>query len=150
MFASRFFRPLALRFTLALLLACLGCSAASQPTPAAPRAIAFIDAAVQDPHTLLAALPADMETILLRADEDGLRQIAAHLATRQNIPAVHVFSHGAPGKLQLGDRWLDQAALATHTTELATIRRALAPEAYLHLYGYNVASTPNFAQQGSF
>ena len=102
--------------------------------------ILFIDAAVTDAATLLASVDPSIEVVQLSANEDGLAQIARALDGRTDIGALHIVSHGAPGALVLGGVQIDQAALATHGAELATIRAALGDDADLLLYGCDVAA----------
>jgi VCBS repeat-containing protein len=108
-------------------------------TTATPTQILFIDPAVSDIDMLLAAVDPATEIVRLSADRDGLVQIAEALDGRSDVGAVHIVSHGAPGALMLGSGTVDEASLADHATELATIREALAEGADLLLYGCNVA-----------
>lgn len=102
--------------------------------------ILFIDAAVTDVAALLASVDSSIEVVQLSAGEDGLAQIARALDGRSDIGALHIISHGAPGALVLGGVTIDEAALATHGAELATIRAALGEGADLLLYGCDVAA----------
>lgn len=102
--------------------------------------ILFIDAAVTDVATLLASVDPSIEVVQLSANEDGLAQIARALDGRTDIGALHIVSHGAPGALVLGGVTIDEAALASHGAELATIRAALGDDADLLLYGCDVAA----------
>ena len=67
-----------------------------------PTALVFIDSALPDLATLQAGLPHGLEVHLLDPHRDGLQQIAATLENRQGIAALHLITHGAPGKLFLG------------------------------------------------
>ncbi len=102
--------------------------------------IVFIDTAIADYQALVDGIRAGVEVILIDGASDGLAQIAAALAGRAGIEAVHLFSHGAPGVLQLGATLLDDAGLAGRGAELAVLREALAPGADLLLYGCDVAA----------
>ncbi len=101
--------------------------------------IAFIDTTVADYRTLMAGMRPGMEVILIDGAADGLAQIAAALQGRSGIDAVHLFTHGAPGMLQLGSSLVTQASLAGHAADMATVRAALADGADLLLYGCDVA-----------
>lgn len=102
--------------------------------------ILFVDAAVRDADLLLSGIDPAIEVVRLSSTEDGLTQIARALDGRSGIESLHIMSHGAPGVLTLGNATIDDAALAGHGMELATIRAALAENADLMLYGCNVAA----------
>lgn len=102
--------------------------------------IAFIDTSIAGYQTLLDGLREGVEAVLIDGAQGGLAQIAAALAGRSGIEAVHVFTHGAPGVLQLGATRLDEAGLADHEADLAVLRSALADGADLLLYGCDVAA----------
>ena len=61
--------------------------------------ILFIDAAVTDISSILASVDPSIEVVLLSADSSGLEQIAAALAGRTGVDAVHIISHGGSGYL---------------------------------------------------
>lgn len=103
------------------------------------QSIAFIDTRVADYQTLIAGLPAGIEVILIDGG-DGLQAMAAALAGRSNLDAIHVFSHGSAGALQLGDTTLSSANLDTYAPLLAQIGQHLTPQGDLLLYGCNVGA----------
>ncbi|WP_153110542.1 DUF4347 domain-containing protein [Propionivibrio limicola] len=101
--------------------------------------IVFIESNVADYATLIAGLDPALEVHVLDAEGDGLAQMAAVLAGRSGIDAIHLISHGAQGSLQLGALTLDETTLQSHSTELAAIGQSLSEEGDLLLYGCNVA-----------
>ncbi|MBF0158153.1 MAG: DUF4347 domain-containing protein [Magnetococcales bacterium] len=103
-------------------------------------AVAVIDTALTDYQSLVASLPPELEIILLDPHQDGLSQLASALTGRSGIDAIHLFSHGAPGSLQLGSTTLTTANLARYATALSTIGSSLTPDGDLLLYGCNVAA----------
>ncbi len=102
--------------------------------------IAFIDTSIAAYRALMEGMREGVEVMLIDAAHDGLAQIAAALAGRGGIDAIHVFAHGAPGVLQLGATRLDEAVLADRAADLAVLRGALADDADLLLYGCDVAA----------
>ena len=100
--------------------------------------IAFVDTRVADYQTLLNGLGADTEVILIDGG-NGLQQMADALAGRSGVDAIHVFSHGSVGALQLGDTLLNSDTLNTYAPLLAQIGQSLTAEGDLLLYGCNVA-----------
>jgi hypothetical protein len=105
---------------------------------AAPRAIVFIDGTVPDIETLLAGLAPGIEAVMLDPTRDGLAQMAAHLAGRTDLEAVHVVSHGRPGALSLGTATLSAESLAARADDLAALGAALGEDGDLRLYGCDV------------
>jgi uncharacterized delta-60 repeat protein len=105
----------------------------------ATHTVAFVDATLPDWEVLAAELPTDVEVILLNAAQDGVLQIAAALADRDDLDAIHVLSHGRRGALQLGNAVLDEDSLPRYQSALQTIGAALSDEGDLLLYGCNVA-----------
>ena len=102
--------------------------------------IVFIDSRVADPDTLLSGLPADVEVVRLDAAEDGVLQIADHLAGRSDVDAVHVISHGAEGTVYLGTGTLSGDTLDSYGEALATIGDALSADGDLLLYGCDIGA----------
>ena len=104
--------------------------------------ILFIESDVADYQQLAAGAGPDLEVVLLDAREDGLHQMADALAGRNDISAIHLISHGAPGALALGSLTLDRWALQKRGAELARISKALRDDAELLLYGCEVGQGP--------
>ncbi|MCI4662523.1 MAG: DUF4347 domain-containing protein, partial [Neomegalonema sp.] len=98
--------------------------------------IVFVDPSVPDLETLLADLDENAQVIYLDPDRDGVEQIAEHLENRVEIDAVHIVSHGDPGRLQLGSATLDLASIqGDHADELSTIGAALSEGGDILIYG---------------
>ncbi|MEO5344028.1 MAG: DUF4347 domain-containing protein, partial [Gammaproteobacteria bacterium SHHR-1] len=103
--------------------------------------IAVIDTQVQDYQVLeQAAREAGLDVILLSGQGDGVAELAAALAGRSGIEALHIFSHGSNGRIILGGASLNNATLDAYGDELAVIRQALSEEGDILLYGCNVAA----------
>ena len=101
--------------------------------------ITFIESNVADLPTLLKGL-AGGEVHVLDAGRDGLQQIAAILAGREGIDALHVVSHGATAAVNFGALKLDGGNLDAHRAELDTIGRAMADGGDILLYGCEVGA----------
>jgi len=102
--------------------------------------IAFIDETLPDLRTLLRGLPAGTETHLLSPHRPGLEQIADALGHHHGIQALHLFTHGAPGKLFLGSTVLDRQRLTDSAEAIESIVQAMAPAGELLIYGCEVAA----------
>ena len=109
------------------------------PAAETPHEIIFVDARVQDLHAFLAGRTT--EVIMLDPSRDGVEQMAAALAGRTGIDAIHILSHGDAGQLYLGDSTLDAHSISgEHADELATIKTALSNNADILIYGCDVAA----------
>lgn len=98
--------------------------------------IYFVDAAVQDPAALFAAIPVGAEIVLLDASQDGVEQIASVLDGRNDVDAIHILAHGEEGRLVLGDTVLNaESILGEHSDDLASIGQALSSTGDILIYG---------------
>ncbi|MCB1914612.1 MAG: DUF4347 domain-containing protein, partial [Rhodocyclaceae bacterium] len=107
--------------------------------------VAFVDAGLENVGGLLAALQAEegggrtLEIVMLEPDGDGIDQIGNALAQYRDVSAIHLFTHGGNGRLALGSVDLDDATLASRSTEIAAWGDALGTDADLLIYGCDVA-----------
>jgi hypothetical protein len=102
--------------------------------------IVFIDRSVADLENLLSSIDPSYEIVLISAESDGVEQIAAHLAERTGIDAIHIISHGRSGTLELGNTSLTAGSInGAHADEMAVIRNALSDDADILIYGCNFA-----------
>jgi hypothetical protein len=99
----------------------------------------FVESALSDDPQLLSGLRPGMEVHVLDRHADGLAQMARVLAGRRQLDAVHLFSHGAPGRLELGSLSLGADELVARHEALAQIGAALKPGGDWLLYGCEVA-----------
>jgi hypothetical protein len=112
----------------------------SLSTPAsATREIVFIDPAVIDYPALVAGVRSNFEVIVLDAMADGVEQISSVLAQCQNLTAVHLVSHGSPGRVQLGSSELSLETIDRYSWQLHAWAEALTNTAELLIYGCEVA-----------
>ncbi|MEG4417055.1 DUF4347 domain-containing protein [Microcoleus sp. LAD1_D5] len=113
--------------------------------------IVFADSQVKDCESLTETVNPDTEIVILKADRDGIEQIAETLKQRQNIAAVHILSHGAAASLQLGGTELNLCNIESYrnyletwfalpTTE-ANSNSPITAKPEILLYGCNVAAT---------
>jgi large repetitive protein len=115
---------------------------AADPTLSAPganRSIVFVDQRVADADQIVAHAPAGSEIVLIDGNSGGLEQIAAYLANRTNIDAIHIISHGISGALELGQDDISSATLSSHQTALTVIGHALSADGDILVYGCDVA-----------
>ncbi|WP_017716113.1 DUF4347 domain-containing protein [Kamptonema formosum] len=108
------------------------------------KTLVFIDAGVENSESLAAGVSDGAEAIILQPDRDGIEQITAGLqnyaSAHGSIDAVHIFSHGSPGHLQLGNTSLNSDTLQQYKSQLQQWRDLLADSADILLYGCDVAA----------
>ena len=102
--------------------------------------VAFIDPTVPDYESLVAGMGSNVEIIMLDATRDGMEQIAESLADRSGIDAIHLITHGAEGRLNIGTGALTHDSMTgQYADELATIQQALSEQADILVYGCDFA-----------
>ncbi len=101
--------------------------------------VVFVLDNIADYPTLLNEMPENAAVHLLNADDNALQQMADVLANYNNLDAIHLFSHGSSGALDLGAYTLNSENLNEHSETLTQIGRALSPTGDILLYGCDVA-----------
>src|SRR5439155_17071990 len=101
--------------------------------------VLFIDPGVSDLHTLLAEARPEVEAVLLDRARPAAGQMAAALAGRRNLAAVHIIAHGAPGRVAFAAGAWTRETLAAEGHHLAAIGRALAEDGDLRLWSCDTA-----------
>ncbi|MEK9139535.1 MAG: DUF4347 domain-containing protein, partial [Nitrospirota bacterium] len=105
-----------------------------------PTEVAFVDPTVPDYQSLIAGMGPNVQVVMLDGGQDGMEQIAASLAGRTGIDAIHIISHGAEGQLSLGTGTLTQESMTgQYADELAAIRQSLSESADILVYGCDFA-----------
>ncbi|MEQ9931372.1 Ig-like domain-containing protein [Pectobacterium parvum] len=107
--------------------------------------VAFVDTSVKDYQTLVAGIKPGVEVVLIDGSRDGLQQMADWAATHTGYDAIHVFSHGSEGKVNLGTQVLTDSSLKSSEVQaqLAALGAALTTEGDLLLYGCDIAGGAN-------
>jgi uncharacterized repeat protein (TIGR01451 family) len=104
--------------------------------------LVFVDPGVKDAQTLLKGLPANSQVIVLDANRDGVEQMTAAIAQRQNLTGIHILSHGQAGSVLLGRTQLNRLTLDRYTPQLQQWAKSLAPGADVLFYGCDLAGNP--------
>ena len=111
-----------------------------------PRELVFVDARIHDYQQLVDDLLAcgqdgrQIQVIVLDSNLDGIAQISQALAGYQALDAVHFVSHGTDRAVKLGSTWLNIDSMQAYAGDIAGWQDALADEADLLFYGYNLAA----------
>ncbi|MBN2644598.1 MAG: DUF4347 domain-containing protein, partial [Desulfuromonadaceae bacterium] len=113
----------------------------SASAPVESHQVVFILDTLPDVQTLIAAAPKGSAVVLLDGRGDALQAMADYLQTvpAASVDAIHLFSHGSTGSLQLGSLTLDSTNLQTYGDALRQLGSALSEQGDLLLYGCNVA-----------
>ena len=105
--------------------------------PSYPNEVVFVDARIPDPQSFAIA---GREVVVLTLDEDGLTQMAAALAGRSGVEAIHIVSHGGDGYLTLGSGTIDASSFqAGQLPALQTLAQALTANGDILIYACDFA-----------
>ena len=100
--------------------------------------IAFVDTGIENYQSILASIGDDIEVVLIDNKKDGVEQIAAVLADRQDVDGIHIISHGRAGVLDLGTARLSADTISgQYSDELAIIADVLSDKGDILIYGCN-------------
>jgi N-acetylneuraminic acid mutarotase len=103
-------------------------------------AIVFFESSVANYQVLCQGLSAGTNAVILDAGGDGLKEMAAFLASRHGLTSIGVVAHGSPGAVELGTETLTEESLTRYSHELAALGSALAPGGELDLWSCDVAA----------
>ena len=101
------------------------------------REILFVDPAISDLSAVLGALRPGVDAIVLDSARSPARQIAMTLERRNDLTAVHVIAHGAPGRVNFVAGEWSTSTLASEADDLAAVGRALGSDGDLRLWSCN-------------
>lgn len=104
------------------------------------RSIIFLDDQITDADVLKNAASNDAEIVLLDRSSPLMDQLQSVLGAREGIREIHLVTHGASGKLYLGDQVFDATALTQHSVELQQMMRGCVPGADFLIYGCDVGA----------
>ena len=108
------------------------------------QSLVFIDSNVKDYQFLADNLNKNVAVFILDSARNGIEQIneaIQKIASRQGlIEAIHIFSHGSPGSLQLGNSFLNGGNLEAYGQLLSSWKNTLTNKANILLYGCEVAA----------
>jgi hypothetical protein len=107
-----------------------------------PRELLFVDPGVSDIETILGHLRPGVEAILLDPVRPAAHQIAAAIAGRHSLDAVHVIAHGAPGRVSFAAGDWSAATLEDEAEDLAATGEALGAGGNVNLWSCQTAAGP--------
>ncbi len=109
--------------------------------------IAFVDTCVVGYQTLVddllsqAGSGRSIDVVLIDGHSSGIDQITAALKNHGPVDAIHIFSEGNDGSLQLGDTRLNALTLAQNQASIAAWGQALNAGGDLLIYGCDLAAS---------
>ena len=104
--------------------------------------VVFIDTSLKDYQTLVDGIQPGVDIVLIDGSKDGLQQIADWASTHSGYDAIHIFSHGSEGQLNLGSTVLTDSSIKSADVQaaLAVIGQSLTEQGDLLLYGCDVGA----------
>jgi len=102
--------------------------------------LVIIDSGVETHHQLASRVKPGLKVHILHNDSPAVVQITEILAGHKNLEAIHLFSHGAPGKLTFTNGSITSESIRTSRTSIASWGRALQKNGDILLYGCEIAA----------
>ncbi|MGB3494050.1 MAG: DUF4347 domain-containing protein [Elainellaceae cyanobacterium] len=102
------------------------------------KGLVFIDSQVDDYQHLLSGIQDGFKAFTLNSLHHGVEQITRHLKDFSNLESLHIITHGQPGQILLGDRWLGSDAPSSVWQQVREWSSSLAQQADIFLYGCQV------------
>ena len=106
------------------------------------REVAVIDTGIKN-HGLLESLArnAGMDIIYMDDSNFGINRLVNALENGGPIEALHILSHGGPGRMELGSDTLSLDNLDSHAAALATLSKNFTEDADILIYGCRVGES---------
>ena len=102
--------------------------------------VVIVDGAIKDYQSIISSIGNNAEVFIL-GENSTLDSIANLLGDRSGIDAIHIFTHGSPGTLLIGDHLYDENNISEYADALAEIGGSLTETGDILLYGCNIAAT---------
>jgi len=103
------------------------------------REIIFVDSRTENLKELLGKATPSRQVVVLSPNRDGVVQITRVLSRMQNVDAVHIFSHGDSGRIQLGKGELSIDNIQKYQKYLKAWASHMTNAADIMIYGCDVA-----------
>ncbi|MEB3341398.1 DUF4347 domain-containing protein [Okeania sp.] len=105
--------------------------------------LVFIDSQIDNYQFLISGIYAGTNIVVIPENKDGIEVITTNIEkytnSCQKLDAIHIFSHGSPGSLKLGNIFLNQDTIKLYENQIQKWQTALNKTADILLYGCNVA-----------
>ena len=87
--------------------------------------LVFIDSQIEDYQFLVSGIYGGINVVIIPENQDGIEVITTYLEKyinyRQNLDAIHIFSHGSPGSVKLGNIFL--TILSLQDLDVAVVKK---------------------------
>ncbi len=104
--------------------------------------IAFVSDSLADKEAIIEALEEEeVEVVVVGSTDSGLEVISSTLEGREDVGAIHIFSHGGDGHFVLGSDVVDSSTLEKNTELVQNWASALAQDGDINLYGCKIAES---------
>jgi len=103
------------------------------------REVIFVDSRTDNLKELLGKATPNRQVVVLSPNRDGVVQITRVLSRMQNVDAVHIFSHGDAGRIQLGHGELSIDNIQKYQKYLKAWASHMTNAADILIYGCDVA-----------
>ncbi|MDD3342128.1 MAG: DUF4347 domain-containing protein, partial [Sulfurospirillaceae bacterium] len=103
--------------------------------------IVFVLDNIADYETIIAEVPKEIPVYTLISSENAFLQMATILSDYSDLDAIHLFSHGSDGTLNMGALMLTSDTLNNYTDALSQIGTSLKEMGDILLYGCNVTKS---------
>ena len=114
----------------------------SDKTEGQRREIAFVDTRIDDFQSIVNGISQDIEIYLIENADNGLQPILVQLEGETGIDAIHIFSHGREGELQLGNSIINSHNIEDYEQQLGALGSSLTSNGDILLYGCSVGDNP--------
>ncbi|MCP4048361.1 MAG: DUF4347 domain-containing protein, partial [Gammaproteobacteria bacterium] len=103
-----------------------------------PTEIVFVESSLNHDFQLKNAYLDDVAVSVLPDDSHGIQFISNTLSQYNNLSAIHIVSHGAPGQVLLGTERLNASTLENQSDLITAWGESLVPTGDILLYGCSI------------
>ncbi|MGD1716895.1 DUF4347 domain-containing protein [Dapis sp. BLCC M172] len=100
----------------------------------------FIDSKVENYDRLISQVDPQTKIVILKPNQNGIKQISKSLSECSDVDTVHIISHGAKGALYLGNSILKNDNIHLYAKSIQQWGKCLSAEAEILIYGCQVAN----------
>jgi len=102
--------------------------------------VVFVDARVENLPRLLGEATPNRQVVVLHPNRDAVIQMTRALSRMQQVEAIHIFSHGDSGKLEIGSGELSMDNIHEYQRQLQSWAAHTTSDADILIYGCDVAA----------
>ncbi|PJC71409.1 MAG: hypothetical protein CO017_00165, partial [Zetaproteobacteria bacterium CG_4_8_14_3_um_filter_59_5] len=103
------------------------------------REVIFVDAGAANIEALLGKATPERQVVVLDAGSDGVQQMTDALQKMGRVDAIHIFSHGGSGRIQLGNGELSIDNIQNYREQLQAWASHMTNAADILIFGCDVA-----------